>query len=474
MSIDNTSVCIAGTNIAAWELARLLGIKAVPTTLLCHSQYPGGIFRGVECDGTRFDTGLVVIERFASNRDDSADLRSYLPSVRNDYGRFFRYVEYSLESLSLKTKEREKPELVFEGHIIPDFLSGDRLSGLQSLPPPMQRMMKAELEEILRRPESPLHPRGKSLKPGFSSASLSQVSRENHGTTFHKHFIQPFVEKAFGKDSSGVLGLYHRVLWLPLFYPETLLAGLTGEPQGLNESVFHDVENGLVADFARRLEEAVVASPSVQWEKRIIEKVDLTRPDETTIHFTQGEPIRTSRFIWAGEPDELRRLATGETQPKPERATLSILFALLPCGFLKRAFASLLLPESKSLFFRACIQGDAVPSSSGEAFRLVFEFNPGNVKETLTPLEVKDAALRVLKSAGLVSEEADFSGFWLKRFPNSILLPTMENLKKYSSDIFWAENNAPTVLRMGNSLGFGCNAFNEQIVQAYYLSEVIA
>ena len=56
------------------------------------------------------------------------------------------------------------------------------------------------------------------------SYSLEIASIENHGEAFHAEFIEPMCRKISGRPSSEISAKYHRSIWLPLYWPETLRA----------------------------------------------------------------------------------------------------------------------------------------------------------------------------------------------------------------------------------------------------------
>lgn len=52
--------------------------------------------------------------------------------------------------------------------------------------------------------------------------SLEMVSLAQHGKEFHDTFIEPMCRKIAGRSSSEISAKYHRAVWLPLYWPQTL------------------------------------------------------------------------------------------------------------------------------------------------------------------------------------------------------------------------------------------------------------
>ena len=67
-----------------------------------------------------------------------------------------------------------------------------------------------------------LHSSQKRYSQKFLSKSLNDISIYNHGKTFHQNFIEIFCKKTLYCSTKDVLARFHRVCWLPLYYPETI------------------------------------------------------------------------------------------------------------------------------------------------------------------------------------------------------------------------------------------------------------
>lgn len=469
---SSQSITIVGSNLAAFGLAFLLSRRGKKVFLCTNSGPPGGFLAGVRFDHKMFDLGLVTFELSNLNQNDQAELDSYQPEIRNDYARFLRYVYFFFDCLGLKLFERQKPELLFKGNLLPDFISGDRLSGLNLISPILKEAIAQDLHSIVNTGTMTLHPRNKNFNPCYRKASLETVSLINHGTTFHYQFIEPFVQKTFSRHTAELVGLYHRVLWVPLFYPETLKSAVVGGGCHIPESRFFGIKGGLASDVMNALMRVINTEPSIKVNSRKISLIRTSVNGQIRLTFDDNTSHSTGKMVWANEPYELKRYITGESPPQIERSQLGILFAELLRSDLVRDFSSILHTEPKHPFFRVSNQSESVHLGPDDTVKLSFEFNPNSLPEH-HPSQVAEFALEFLKELDIVRYEGQFTGIWLRLFPAAVTLPTETNLQSYSESIAWVKESLSGLYRMGNSVDFASNSINEQIIQAYYMAQVL-
>ena len=450
-----TGTLVCGGNVAALVCGERLLAAGEEVLVLSPGEFPGGHFRGVTCGGVQYDAGMNFFE-FTSCRDDpAACLDSYDPRVKSDCGRFAgrvrRYVE---EELGVATVEVETPRLYHAGSWHGDFVIPDRLRGLTGLPPRLRERLAEDLRGLTTPPE--LHPRNKDRSPAFREAGLEQVSRACHGGVFHEEFIEPLCRKITGAGSSRMLAYYHRLAWLPLFWPETLKSWFSGKPQPLPGARFHYAASGRMADpvdvlTARLRRRRALATGAVAGG-------GLKRsPFEAALE--SGERIRAENLVWAGDWTGLARIEGRAAEPF-DAAGISCAFFLTDSRHLRIPFSTAFIVDAAIPCYRVT-QFDRCAGKTRGAARLCMEFNSG--------LLGRDASLedcwRMLAGLGVVDPGAPAPGGGLRHFDRALLLPTPRNRRLHAELEESFAGTGPRFLPIGGSSGFSATSFNDQVVQ---------
>lgn len=148
-------------------------------------------FRPVERNGMKWDAGMILYE-FDALREPE---KTRFPQI-GDY----------LRGLGVEFNE-VCPQMLWCGHIVPDLYIANRLT---AVPQGWQSSV-----------EMPV-PRSHNKARWPDTLSLRAQSLISHGKEFHEAFIEPMCEKIAGIPSAEVVARYHRALWLPLYWPQTL------------------------------------------------------------------------------------------------------------------------------------------------------------------------------------------------------------------------------------------------------------
>ncbi len=151
-------------------------------------------FRPVEHWGRKFDRGSVLFE-FSALREPEA---TRFPAI----GAWLR--AKGIEFNAVPT-----PQMLWRGRLWPDLFIANQLEAL-----PEGEFHSTFDETIL----STRHGKHSDDYP------LYWASRSVHGEKFHWEFIEPLCRKITGRPSSEIAARYHRAIWIPLYWPQTLRA----------------------------------------------------------------------------------------------------------------------------------------------------------------------------------------------------------------------------------------------------------
>ena len=462
MSHDRFDVVLAGnyltTLVAAVELARSGKKIAVVNPL------PGwgGHFTRMSVGSLCFDPGAVSHEFTAYNDVGDADPLDYDPRRRNDWGRFTRLIEsYTRSHIALE--RMPLPNTVFAGDIQPDIVMSNRLDVLQH--PLLKSRARQELAALSARTEQQLHPRHKKTSKAFVTSSYYDASLQNHGATLHCALFEPMFHKMSNISTTRLLALYHRIAWLPLYYPETLLSQYSDSQQQLPETYFCYPKAGYVGVFGEALVQALQAA-NVEIVREGVARLEGAGPGLSRITLKSGRVLQAPRVIWSLAHDQIVADVTQKPPNVFERWSAMLVFVTLPRSKLKRDFSVLYAPDEGVLFYRASSQSSSAGLHDEDA-RIVFEINPDYAAELGFASE--DAAVARLRldalALGIVDDPVALQIHGVRTMRNVLLLPGTENWKLLEIERDVLLDAYPNVTFTRNVESFFTDTLNDQIIK---------
>jgi len=462
MSHDRFDVVLAGnyltTLVAAVELARagrkICVVNPVPTW--------GGHFTRIQVDGIAFDPGAISHEFTAYNDSGASDPLNYDSRRRNDWGRFTRLIEaYTRSHIDLE--RMPMPATVFDGDLHPDVVMGNRLDVLQH--PLLKGKARQELAHLMKLGAQDLHPRHKKTSPVFVEKSYYDVSLQNHGATLHCALFEPMFHKMSNISTTRLLALYHRIAWLPLYYPETLLSQYGEVPQQLPETYFCYPKAGYVGAFAEALVRALQAA-GVEMVREGIARLEGKGPGPNRITLKNGRVVEAPRLVWSLAHDQIVADVTGKPPSNFERWSAMLVFVTVPRRSLKRDFSVLYAPDEGVLFYRASNQTTSAGQADADV-RIVFEINPDYAAARGVGAEDEVVArLRAdLQRLGIVDAPGDIKVVGVRTMRNVLLLPSAENWKVLETERDVLLDAYPNVAFTRNVESFFTDTLNDQIIK---------
>ena len=462
MSTAVRSVAVVGNSVAAMFSALTLGEAGWKVILVTPSPQLGGHFAGLTLAGHTFDAGMVFLEFTSFNSQPDADISTYDPTRRNDVGRFFPLVERTLGRFG-EWRNVSTPHMRVDGQLLPDLLIANNVNSLADLAPATRAQMREELEGIMALDSDTLHPSRKVTDCVFARHDLETVSLANHGRTFHRMFIEPFCRKLLARPTASLLALYHRLAWLPLFYPETLASALANVSPPLPQTVFAFPTSGALAHLVKEVERQLRSVPSVDIVRGRITALTHTAGDGPfALTITSGQTMKVDHVVWASDSEQLLALCGESAQPSLERASLVVASILARAGEIETAHSTLLVPADERLPFRITNQSVASGVSepmhrlSCEWSAAVLDGSPDSLAERARDALVEVNVLR--RREGVVEMRVDV-------FKDALSLPTPANAALAHERRNKLDELLPTVRRVGPAAPFGAASLNDQIVQ---------
>lgn len=451
---------VVGNSVAALVAARELAANGAHVELITPGARFGGIFAGHQLEGMYFENGTILLELTDYSSDPAASLATYDPLRRNDCGRFVDHVSRYLRKSGIELHATPTPLMSYRGSDYPDLILSNRLDALPLLPSMLTEAMRRELEAIVASGPSPLHARHKKNRPAGAWPSLEATSLANHGRTFHDTFIEPLCRKITGRRSSDVLAIHHRSLWLPLYYPETLLAALNGQPPSLPVTTFFYPSRGGLGALVAWLERSVRDDPRIRVTqgrvtamRRTMSQFELTIGDETRID--------VDALAWAGELAALLELADRNVEGTYAKAPITVVDLIVDRARVRKSTSSWFALDTNLAPFRITNLSACEGSETGPV-RFIVEFGGA-------PAEAERIAIDAVVRLGIIDGADAVQASASRHYAEALLLPSAENMERFETERHAVGEAWPDIHLLGATAGFAATGVNDQVVQGLQL-----
>ena len=460
----NLKTLIYGNSIAALVCGEQLLVAGEEVLVLSPNNFFGGHFRGIHSDNVHYDVGMNFFEFTSYHGDRSASIASYNPKIKNDSGRFVNHVRrYIEEHLGVATVQIETPQMYLGGRWYEDVIISDRLKSLAKLPSTLQERLAKDLRG-LKTPKE-LHARNKNQSPAFLEADLETVSRANHGDAFHEEFIEPLCGKITNLSSRRLLAYYHRLTWMPIFYPETLKSYFSENPQPLPDVQFHYPASGRMTDPINILTERLREKKALETGSIASQGMKLSDPVVVTLD--NGEKIRPENFVWAGDWTNMAQIRGDSPEPF-DMANIRCAFFETESRHLQTKFSTAFIVDRTIPCYRITQFDHCAGKNSGSS-RLCMEFNADHLGE----IDSVEVFWKMLVDLGVVKQGSPTAKGHVKTFKRALMLPTPRNYKLYSDLEKSFVSKRPTLVAIGGSSGFSSTSFNDQVIQGMKAARAI-
>ena len=448
---------IIGNNFASLFLAYLCHLNAVKATVYTDGMRLGGHFSGVVERNSILDLGMVCIEKLRPRKiENEWERQINYPKPFNNVETVIK-INRHIDKL-FKPNPTDTPLTFYGNRFYPDFFISDRLEILSTV---------GNKTEFFEASQVLLHPKKKHTQSWQNSPSYEEASSHNHGKTLHDSVIKPFMKKITKIEAFDLNSKYHRLLWLPLYWRETIKTRLTDGTCDLKPYQFYRSKNGSVASIVRNIEFTVRQSQHVNIDDTKITSAKVEKKNlkiQTANHsdYVQANCIGLS----TKRLSNLLRLPYEEFY---DFATISIAFVEINSDLIK----SLKAPFVHIVDENIPIYRMSVSNSQADPTKTILTLEMASPTNCPIKIDKEKNTIRYCLSKLLNCSEKDFEVFQFYEIKNAIVLPTQHNLQCY-------ENNTMTLLDQidkkgltGNLIEFDANNLNEQIFQANTIFETI-
>jgi protoporphyrinogen oxidase len=455
-------VAIVGSNISALVSAISCARQGLPVVMIGSRKHFGGHFSGMVVEDARFDVGMLFFEFTSFKSEPGISISTYEDEKLGDAGRFVSTIRDFVDSLGIKYNVAEMPKMIVEERLLDDIFISNRLAALNELSTKTRQAILEETTAAVDRDER--HPARKADWPVNEAFNLEEISTHNHGQTFHRLFMEPMCQKLTGLSTKDLAAKYHRLSWLPLYYPETLSAQLSNQPQPLPETRFHYPEDGFHI-LPESLKAAVSSLDIVEWLDDEIGSLE-TKNGGFRLGLSSGREIEVRHLAWTLDSDKLLELGLEKGEDNSDYAFLGIVFARIKAAELGFSFSTLCVADQNYCMYR--ISNQTASSGRKDAFNLITievncDFMEGS--RQLAEDEIHERIVRDLKRLGVIKETASSFRATLRKFKKALLLPTVRNFKTHEAKRDRCRELFPGIHLIGSCAPFGAASLNDQILQ---------
>ena len=457
---------IVGNALAGMIAALELAEQGKQVTLVNPGGPLGGYFAGLQIDGVMFDAGLVKFELDGYlNQAKWSALSSYDATVRNDVGRFLNIVhEWALKYSTLN--QFSMPKMMIDGAVYDDVILSNAYHSFGQLP--FAQDCVAELQQA--QPDASIHARQKSNGEAYETLDYATASIANHGKTMHEKIIAPYLLKAQGVTADRMLARYHRVAWLPLFYPETLLESYQGKPSTLAPTKFHYPKLSSVGAIVGQVKAEVLAHNNIRYVTQAVQQV--TKTEEGWQVSCTDTTLTASDLVWTYQPSQLLKcLGLTPTPVQETKSAIAVSFFRIKKADIRNVYTLLNVVDLNCSLYRITNQ-TACAEDHGDFMNIAAEFNSDYFRklygDSADDAFIIEKLLAELAQMQLIAADTVPVIAAIKRIPGGFLVPDAAARDAWEHDQRTIIEHYPEIALLAMSSGFFATSLNDQVVQGLH------
>jgi len=456
---NNFTHVVFGNSIAALVASITLAKKKNNNILLINPKdFWGGHFNSIKIGSEKFDIGMFLYE-FDSLKIKNLSPKKYENKNFQNSQYFVSNIKKFINQFFL-TKEISPIKIFYNKSFYEDYLISNNLSFLNKIK--LKEKIKNDLNKIniglLKKKK--IHPSYKRLSNIFLKKNLYQISLRNHGKTFHDNFIEPLCKKILFCSSKDIMAKFHRVPWLPLYWPETLKKQLS-EQNNLKTFKFEYPHKSHGTLITKKIVKNVEKQKNIT---TVLSMQNTSIKIKNKNFFVNNQKILAKNFIFGGDFRDFLKIKKIKINENFSKTSIGLIFMTTQTKNIKKQFSVINFIESKFFFYRIVNQSSINHKTNYS--NISIEFNKEYLNFCLERDKVKFEKLlkESLKEIGIFSNIKKIK-FTTKIFDNVYMHPNKKNYKMYKSNYNQISKFIPKSNLIGPSSGFYLSSFNDQIIQ---------
>jgi len=450
-------VNIIGNNFASLYLAYLCHTNSISATIYTDGMRLGGHFSGVIERDHILDLGMVCIEKLQPRNTEKELERQIIYNEPLNCVESVRKINCHIDKL-FNPNPTHPPLTFYENKFYPDFFITDRLDILDAV---CDKTLKLGVDSNI------LHPKNKHTLSWKNSPSYEDASNYNHGATLHNSVIKPFLRKMTTIEATELSSKYHRALWLPLYWRETIKTKFNQDKCDLEPYQFYRSKNGSVASVVRNIELNIRKSQHVKVDDTKIKKAKVEKK------ILKIQTVHQSSFVEANSIGlSTKRLFNFLSIPFQEFhdfASISIAFVEINSNLIKSFTAPFVHVVDENI----PIYRISISASQTKRAKTILTLEMTSASRHTVKIGNEKNEIRYYLSKIFSCAEKDFEVFRCFEIKNAIALPTQSNLQHHEKNTMTLLDQIDKKGLTGNLVKFDGNNLNEQIFQANTIFEII-
>ena len=288
------------------------------------------------------------------------------------------------------------------------------MSFLRHIEKKKQHQIQKEIDIILSKKDIKYH--AKNKQSWDTSVSLYQASVSNHGQLFHDLYIEPLIRKIGNVSSDKLIGNLHRLIWVPLIYPETINYGLK---KGVDERLIYKFHYPLKQSLSKVIQEKLVAPISSHICYDSIYDIKKHK-SQYEIQLKNQTIELVDDIIWT---ESLEFFQSNQDLVK-DKTSIGFCFILLQAEDLIRDFSVIHIIDETIPFYRLSNYSH-FKGEKNKTIQLTFEYNLDYFNKEFPNKLIQDFIIKTLrKNENLLKNEHLIFEHQVKEFKNSLVLAT--------------------------------------------------
>ena len=253
---------------------------------------------------------------------------------------------------------------------------------------------------------------------------------------------------------------FHRVPWLPLYWPETLKKQLS-EQNNLKTFKFEYPHKSHGTLITKKIVENVEKQKNIT---TVLSMQNTSIKIKNKNFFVNNQKILEKNFIFGGDFRDFLKIKIITINEYFSKTSIGLIFMTTQTKNIKKQFSVINFIESKFFFYRIVNQSSINHKTNYS--NISIEFNKEYLNFCLERDKVKFEKLlkESLKEIGIFSNIKKIK-FTTKIFDNVYMHPNKKNYKMYKSNYNQISKFIPKSNLIGPSSGFYLSSFNDQIIQ---------
>lgn len=433
---NSIAAIVAGINLSQKKENKIF--------LLNKTNYWGGHFNTVSALNEEYDAGMFLFEFDHLTKENNLNPKRYDKKNFNNVQLYSKKIKIFCNKF-VKTKKLNKVLIYYNKNFYNDYLISNDLSFLNKIDIHVKILKEIEKINIDKLKKEKIHSSQKRVSKKFLRENFKKISIQNHGKTFHNNFIEVFCKKVLFCSTEKIISKFHRVSWLPLYWPETIKRQIL-KKKSIKKINFEYSQKHSGTSITKNLVKKLISCRNV----KIISKIDV-------------KDVKKRNFLFAADQLEFQNIKKIKLKKNFSKASIGIFFMLIDKKNILKNFSVINVIDKDISFFRIVKQGNSALNKN--QIKITIEFNIDYLNslnqnnESIKRVLFKDLKkIKIFKNLHLVKCE-------IKLFKNTYTKPTLKNYEKYNYNFKKISAIVKKSNLLGQSAGFYRNSFNDQIIQ---------